>query len=443
MPRRPNACPDATQETESSCVMKDDTVHPPHPAVPAFPSLIRTSSLVRALLLVCALAGAPLRGVEFTPPTPDQVRAALGPLDDESSVARRLLTPDESFEPIETPAPGDWLAQHEEAGQTLESFVAQEARRPTATRRFIYVQPLGEFHADSSPSLEALRDYAAAFFQLDVVLLPADVLESAAFEPRINPRSGKYQLRSTAILSWLHERLPDDAFCMVAVTMQDLYPAPSWNFVYGQASPAQRTGVFSFARHDPLFLGRDRPDDFDALMLRRSGRTLVHEIAHLFGLAHCIYYRCVENGVNHQAEGDSRPHHLCPVCLRKLQHATGADLERRYRDLAYFYSNHSGWEEEEAWVRGQLAKLQRPDAVPPKIWRKAPIPQFNSPPYIIPPSPPERTPPEPAAPDAPATHDLPGILPPPAPAPQPSSEAAAPPVPTPTVATEPLVAFRR
>ncbi len=411
--------------------------------MPAFPSLFRSPTLVRALLLACAVAGAPLRGVEFTPPTPEQVRDALGPLDDEPSVARRLLTPDESFKPIEAPAPGDWLAQHEEAGQTFAEFVSQAARRPTATRRLIYLQPLGEFHADSAPSLEALTDYAAAFFQLEVVLLPADVLESAAFEPRINPRSGKYQLRSTAILSWLHERLPDDAFCLVAVTMQDLYPAPSWNFVYGQASPAQRTGVFSFARNDPLFFGRDRPDDFDALMLRRSAKTLVHEIAHLFGLAHCIHYRCLENGVNHEAEGDSRPHHLCPVCLRKLQHATGADLERRYRDLAYFYSNHTGWEEEEAWVRGQLAKLQRPDAVPPKIRREAPVPQFNSPRYIIPPPPPDRPEPEPADPDAPGSQDLPGILPPPAPAPKVSPDASTPPVPTPAVAAEPLVAQHR
>jgi len=41
--------------------------------------------------------------------------------------------------------------------------------------------------------------------------------------------------------------------CMLGITMIDLYPQPSWNFVFGLALPEQRApvggvGVFSFAR---------------------------------------------------------------------------------------------------------------------------------------------------------------------------------------------------
>ncbi len=382
---------------------------------------------------------------EFVPPSAAQSAAALGSLDDEPAATRRLLTPDEDFAPIEPPDRSDWLATQREAGQTYADFVLRGAQRVSQARRLIYLQPLGEFNADSAPSLEALRDYAEAFFQLDVVLLPAEVYESAAFEPRINPRTGKLQLRTTAILTWLRERLPDDGFCLVAVTMNDLYPSPSWNFVFGQAAPQQRTGVFSFARSDPLFFGEERPDDFDALLLRRSCKTLVHEIAHLFGLAHCIYHRCVVNGSNHQAESDSRPHHACPVCLRKIQHATGAELERRYRDLAYFFSEHTGWEDEEAWVRRQLAKL-RSEPVRPWVHPRAPLPDslrvvppmhVPAPPLVVPPG----------------GHDDPGVIPqkaePPRPAiPQPResepppADDAPPPVLTPVAATEPLVATR-
>lgn len=382
---------------------------------------------------------------DFVPPSPAQAVAALGPLDDEPTATRRLLTPDDDFAPIEAPAPGDWLASHPENGQTYADFVLRGARPVSAARRIIYLQPLGEFNADSAPALEALRDYAEAFFQLDVVLLPAEVYESAAFEPRINPRTQKLQLRTTAILTWLHARLPEDGFCLVAVTMSDLYPAPSWNFVFGQAAPQQRTGVFSFARSDPLFFGQERQDDFDSLLLRRSCKTLVHEIAHLFGLHHCIYYRCVENGSNHQAESDARPHHLCPVCLRKLQHATGADLERRYRDLAYFYSQHSGWDDEEAWVRRQLAKL-RSEPVRPQMLPRAPLPDsLRVTPPVLPPSPPllvppggpddsgedpQKTEPRPAVPQRRETEPAP-------------TDPEPPPVSPPVASTEPLVAARK
>ncbi len=42
---------------------------------------------------------------------------------------------------------------------------------------------------------------------------------------------------------------------MLTVTMQDLYPFDSWNYVFGWANYTSRTGVFSFGRYDPVFNG--------------------------------------------------------------------------------------------------------------------------------------------------------------------------------------------
>lgn len=415
--------------------------------MPTLTSLRRALLSAPLFLIVATLVSAGfLAAQEFVPPSAEQRLEALGSLEGETFTTQRLLTPDDDFAPIEAPEPPDWLFMHEEPGQTYGGFILTDVQRVSEQRRVIYLQPLGEFPADSAPSLDALREYAAAFFQLEVVLLPAELFESAAFQPRLNSSTKKPQLLSTAILTWLARQLPDDAFCLIAVTMSDLYPAPDWNFVYGQASSLHRTGVFSFARHDPLFFSESRPDDFDALMLRRSCKTLVHEIAHIFGLAHCIYYRCVENGVNHPAESDSRPHHLCPICLRKLRYATGADLETRYRDLAYFYSQHIGWEDEEAWVRRQLAKLRAPEYVPPRMRTVPPDLDRTRAPAPILPAPPAgpsgepRT--QPALPVLPKLPASPEILPPPAPAPQsaPPPDAATPPVPTPMASTEPLIA---
>lgn len=312
-------------------------------------------------VLVSARAGAGAEG--FEPPTEEAARAAVGALAALPAAQQRLLAVDEDFRPIEAPELGDWLAHHAEAGQTFDDFVESGASPFTAQRDVIYLQPLGTFAVESSPSLEALEEYAAVFFQMDVVLLAPQAIAAREFRPRIHGVTGKPQLLSPAVLGWLRDRLPADAHCLIGVTMIDLYPAESWNFVFGQASLRDRVGVFSFARYDAAFFGEARPEDFERLMLQRSARTLVHEIGHTFGMRHCIYFRCVENGTNHQTESDSRPHHLCPVCLRKLQYATGLDLERRYHSLDVFYIDR-GWADEAEWVGRQLAKAR---AVPPVL----------------------------------------------------------------------------
>lgn len=55
----------------------------------------------------------------------------------------------------------------------------------------------------------------------------------------------------------MQTKLPADAFCMIGVSLTDLYPRDEWNFVFGLASIKERTGVFSFARYDERFYGND------------------------------------------------------------------------------------------------------------------------------------------------------------------------------------------
>jgi len=71
---------------------------------------------------------------------------------------------------------------------------------------------------------------------------------------------------------------------LVGVTREDLYPEPSWNFVFGMASLQERVGVQSFARQDPAFFGEPRPAGWQTLARRRATWTLVHEISHMFGM---------------------------------------------------------------------------------------------------------------------------------------------------------------
>jgi archaemetzincin len=160
-------------------------------------------------------------------------------------------------------------------------------------------------------------------------MTPADCVAS-----RRNPSTGQLQLLTSDLLDLLRNRLPGDAFALLGITMIDLYPDPHWNFVFGQASLSDRVGVYNFARYDPKFYGEAPAGDTRGLMLRRSCKVLAHETGHIFGIEHCIWYRCVMNGSNHLAEADARPPHLCPVDLRKLQWSVGGfDVVSRYRQL--------------------------------------------------------------------------------------------------------------
>ena len=89
--------------------------------------------------------------------------------------------------------------------------------------------------------------------------------------------TGQRQVLTWGVLHWLQGRLPEDAFCLLGITMEDLYPEPSWNFVFGPASLNERVGVYSFARHDPAFDGEPRGKDYPALLLRRSMKVLTYE----------------------------------------------------------------------------------------------------------------------------------------------------------------------
>ena len=281
-----------------------------------------------AIILTAAAA------MTFAPPSQKTILDAIGERNGLPLPLQRAFAPDAgSFDPIPNPGPNDWLAVHDEPGQTFDEFKMSRPNRPTQSRRIIYLQPLGDFAPERSPSIDRLREFAAAFFAVEVKALLPISIQSSKFQTRRNPVTGNQQILTGDVLTFLTSRLPADAFCILAITMEDLYPDPSWNFVFGQASLRDRVGVYSFARYDPAFYGESRAAGYDILLLRRSCKVLAHETGHMFGLAHCTYFNCLMNGSNHLVESDRRPLHLCPVCLRKLQSSIGFEVLKHYTEL--------------------------------------------------------------------------------------------------------------
>jgi archaemetzincin len=247
------------------------------------------------------------------------------------------------FEAKRPPRPGEWLAEHHEPGQSFGHYVIGNPNRVDDQRRIVYLQPLGAFSEDAPP-LPALEGFTTDYFGLPVHVLPVRELDGLGITQRSNPHGGGRQLLTDDLLTVLRDELPDDAFCLLGITMSDLYPGDEWNFVFGQASLHGRVGVYSFARH---------VSDDPTTTLRRGVKILAHETGHMFSMEHCIHYECVMNGSNHLPEADSQPLHLCPVCLLKLHHAVGFDPTRRYQTLAERYAS-LGMHSEAAWIREHL-----------------------------------------------------------------------------------------
>jgi archaemetzincin len=295
----------------------------------------------------------------FEIPGERQRLQAIGSTEGLPAILKRALDPGDGFEPVPAPGPHDWLAAHPEPGQSFEQFAGSKPNQPDRKRNVICLQPLGEFRKGDAPSLDLLREYAAAYFAMDVRVLPRLDLGDAKITTRRNSMTHNRQFLTTDIPAVLRNKIPENAFCLLGITMEDLYPEPSWNFVFGQASLRERVGVYSFARYDPAFYGQPRDKDYEKTLLRRSCRVLVHETGHMFGLLHCIYFRCVFNGSNHLAESDSRPMHACPGDLRKLHYGINFDVTRRYGALLGFYQK-VGFDDEADWTKARLEWIVGP-----------------------------------------------------------------------------------
>ena len=271
-------------------------------------------------MLATAKARPPVARVEKAeqnPPSPREERLRREPVPEAISALLSVAHP-------KLPSgENDWLTEHPEDGQSLEEHRVD--CRPVVGRT-IYLVPTGElaFSQAAGRVIDGLEPLLAAHFQLPVKRLPP--LSRAVAGKSQRRREWGPQWLTGDILSALLEVKPDDAAAVMAITTVDLYPDPTWNFVFGEASYEERVGVMSIARSGDLEFEK-------TLVLERSYATAMHELGHMFQLAHCVAWECPMNGCNHQQEADSRPLEPCPHCLAKLMRATGLEPKKRWTEL--------------------------------------------------------------------------------------------------------------
>lgn len=272
------------------------------------------------------------------PPVPTRSRAELlreEPLPAPFSTLVATATPKTP------PGPHDWLANQEEAGQSLADFRREAV---SAKGRVVYLVPAGRLDPPHAAVVDALGPLMRAWLQLEVKRLPPIGDEEAKVGQRQGPQGTQWFTRT--LLEAALQRRPSDAAAVMALTQVDLYPDPTWNFVFGEASYEERVGVSSLARDGDATAER-------GLVLRRSFATSVHEVGHMLGLTHCIAWECAMNGSNHRDEADSRPLEPCPVCQAKLQQAIGFDPAARWEALEGAYAD-AGFDDGAQAVREAL-----------------------------------------------------------------------------------------
>lgn len=295
----------------------------------------------------------PTPPVTLATPTTAPVSVQAGGGEPESAAARAekarvyaTISPrqEKGFRRIDAGEEDGWLGHFAESVQSPELYAWQRPLRPTAERRTIVLQPLGPMDPIQTKMLTDLRDFAAAFFALPVEIAPPLPLPDSkdGTRPRpYQPAPWTLQYNADTLLSrTLVPHLPPHAMVYLGATMADLWSG-SLNYVFGVGAFRERVGVYSLCRFFPAFHGQHswsaEADRKRALL--RGCKLLCHETGHMFGLSHCVFYRCGMNGSNSLSETDDAPVHFCPVCERKLLWNLGCDPSARRSALRLFYAS--------------------------------------------------------------------------------------------------------
>ena len=255
------------------------------------------------------------------------------------------------YKPIPPPGPNDWLMNHKEYGQTFMEYRRygfheiqlikgnRSENRLPIRKEVIYIAPL---YYKINPSFDenfitSIIVFCQSYFHdMQFRLLNIEIKNNGVEYRRYE--DGSYQLNACTIIEKIYKKMPEDAYCLLAITDVDLYndyrvikprkwiyyPPPYKNdFCYELNSYKYWVGLCSIARYDPMFTKDEQPSEsekanFFFKLLKRSIKMVVKNIGYMFGLKNCIFFSCVMNGFGNMKEFDSRPVEICPCCLRKI-----------------------------------------------------------------------------------------------------------------------------
>lgn len=239
---------------------------------------------------------------------------------------------------LSTPVDGEWLFSHKENGQSFEQYKDSKHITPTKDSNIIYIRPIGSFNVLQKKQIELMNEYLEVFFQLKTKTLEPISNDIVPISARRIGNEGNEQFLAGYLLdSILKKEKPLNGIALMGLSEVDLFPKPSWNYVFGLASYRDKVGVSSIYRFQD---GELTSENFN-LCLSRLLKTSSHEIGHMFGLHHCITANCVMNGTISLSETDKSTIRLCSVCQRKLNSCIKYDNKKRLLDLGKYFKKNN------------------------------------------------------------------------------------------------------
>lgn len=148
---------------------------------------------------------------------------------------------------------------------------------------------------------------------VDGVEIVVEILPDVSFA--FNEERNQYNAKE--ILKEMERHIHDDALKAIGITGYDLF-LPMLKYVYGSSQVEGRCALFSLFRLHPRFYS---PADADNQRLFdcRVEKTTLHEIAHTFGLTHCMNPECVMYSSSRIEDTDCKNPEFCPTCRELFQ----------------------------------------------------------------------------------------------------------------------------
>ena len=282
--------------------------------------------------------------------TKEQRRQAIGEPVGDQFIDTLHEQAEQLFLPKRIHDKGDWLMNHKENGQPMSKYTRQSNVIKWTTKDYNVLVLYILDNQVPKHLVDAIKRYCDAFFVgcRVVVKHGGDPVQAGSMQkfPKNffdhhnikfrddDKTSPDRQAYTGDILNHLVKyKVKGETYAVLGVTMVDLYPGVNWSWCFGWANFGSGSGVFSFCRYPPSYKdNRLVYGDYDYVPL--ACHTMAHEICHMFGMHHCVFYECLMNGYNSLDEQMERKNNtLCPVCITKLHQNIGFDVRARYQAL--------------------------------------------------------------------------------------------------------------